>query len=102
MIYNEKNYLDFNNFRDNLLSNNKREKENINKKPFPSNINKNINQNNPFIKQNNKLSIKTNNIGFFNQNFHKAENNIYNRTISNNEKKIILTKNHSLLILIKI
>ena len=92
MIYNEKNYLDFNNFRDNLLSNNKREKENINKKLFPSNINKNINQNNPFIKQNNKLSIKTNNIGFFNQNFHKAENNIYNRTISNNEKRLITPK----------
>ncbi len=92
MIYNEQNYLEFNNFRDNLLSNNKREKEKINKKLFPSNINKNINNNNPFHKQNNKLFIKTNNIGFFNQNLPKTENNIYNRTISNNEKRLIPPK----------
>ena len=93
MIYNEQNYLEFNSFRDNLLSNNKKEKENINKKLFPSNINKNLNLNNPFNKQNNKLFIKTNNIGFFNQNLPKAENNnIYNRTISNNEKRLVTPK----------
>ena len=93
LIYNEKNYSEFNSFRDNLLSNNKKEKEHINKKLFPSNINKNVNLNNPFNKQNNKLFIKTNNIGFFNHNLPKAENNnIYNRTITNNEKRLVTPK----------
>ena len=95
IIYNQRNYAEFNNFRDNLLSNSKKEKEkdNINKKLLPSNINKNINLNNPFNKSKNKLFIKTNNIAFFNKNILNTENNnIYTRTINTNEKRLVTPK----------
>ena len=93
IIYNEKNYSEFTNFRDNLLSNSKREKDNINKKKFlPSNIHKNVNLNNIFNNKNNKLFIKTNNNTLFNNIATIENNNIFTKTIFNNEKRLITPK----------
>ena len=94
IIYNQRNFTEFNNFRDNLLSNSKKEKDNnINKKLLSSNISKNITLNKPFNKSNNKLFIKTNNNDFFNKNILNTENNnIYNRTIHTNEKRLVTPK----------
>lgn len=80
ILYNNQNYIEFNNFRDNLLSNNKKEKDKMNKKFLAPNIN------NIFNKQNNKLFIKTNN------NMFNLENKNYNKTIFNNDKRIITPK----------
>jgi len=92
MIYNEKNFAEFTNFRDNLLSNNKKEKDNLNKKKFLApNIHKNINPNNIFSKHN-KLFIKTNNNVLFNNIANLENNNIFARTIYYNDKRIITPK----------
>ena len=83
--------MEFNNFRDNLLSNDKREKNN--KKLFTPNFNKKINLNNLFNKHKNKLFIKTNNNDLFNINIDNIENiNNQTKTKFNNEKKIITPK----------
>ena len=93
IIYNQKNFAEFSNFRDNLLSNNKKEKDNINKKFFAPKIHKNINLNNIINKHNNKLFIKTNNNTIFNNMPPNIENNnIFTRTIFNNEKRLITPK----------
>ena len=94
IIYNQKNFAEFHSFRDNLLSNNKKEKEkdSINKKFFAPNIHKKINLNNIFNKHNNKLFIKTNNNVLFNNMGNNENNNLYTRTIFNNEKRIIAPK----------
>lgn len=91
IIYNNKNFVEFNNFRDNLLSNDKREKNN--KKLFTPNFNKKINLNNLFNNHKNKLFIKTNNNDLFNINIDNIENiNNQTKTKFNNEKKIITPK----------
>ena len=92
LIYNNKNYVEFNNFRDNLLSNNNREKNKNNKIIFAPNINRNINLNN-IINKHNKLFIKTDNNALFNINLENIENsNNYNRTIFKNEKRLVTPK----------
>ena len=98
IIYNERNYTEFNNFRDNLISNIKKDKDKTNnnnhhhKKLFTININKKNNFNNIFTLNNNNLFIKTNN-NDFNQALTSVENsNRYNRISFNNEKKIIAPK----------
>ena len=92
IIYNQKNHAEFNSFRDNLLSNNKKEKDIISKKFLAPNIHKNINLNNIFNKQNKKLFIKTNNNSLFNNMDNIENNNLYTRTIFNNEKRMITPK----------
>ena len=98
IIYNERNHTEFNNFRDNLISNIKKDKDKTNnnnhhhKKLFTININKKNNFNNIFTLNNNNLFIKTNN-NDFNQALTSVENsNRYNRINFNNEKKIIAPK----------
>jgi len=91
IIYNQKNFAEFNSFRDNLLSNNKKEKDSSSKKFLAPNIHKTINLNNIINKHNNKLFIKTNNNAFNNMP-NIENNNIFTRTIFNKEKRLVTPK----------
>ena len=91
IIYNQKNFAEFNSFRDNLLSNNKKEKDSNSKKFLAPNIHKTINLNNIINKHNNKLFIKTNNNAFNNMP-NIENNNIFTRTIFNKEKRLVTPK----------